>query len=522
MISVSSKMLSASRSSGGDRECTAVRRHPDIQFWDKVWFLHQDSTSAECQLRQPSMQPVPASLAAWLFSDSAARLVATISAVLQMECFAWGQTGRRTARHWVKHGRLSLTDILHEAPRVLQLVSPDDKKTLSAVCKSVRRLVHAFASRITLQEDDTMQHLLDTAVGPHLLRLDLHGIKLTATAVSGLNNAPFTSLRSLTLCNCGLNGSTISKLVAGSCWPLLQHLSLRNNKLSTAAIKAMVGSNWPQLQHMDLSCNKLTVSAISQLTQLRWSNLEILDLSSNPYLESNAIRKLSSGSWPLLKGLAIGGSFGLAFFAEVTASSWPLLETIHVNCDYCPPQAVSFAGCWQNVKNLQIVTRLPTPLGSFSSFSMPAVSGLTEANWTNLQTLDLSRSNLGRSGITQLANGQWPLLHKLDISRMLYPEALTPDEYADFAEGSWPKLIYLNLAHNKMSDECAVQLTSGDWPLLANIDLSYNDIGADGSAELAEADWPYLEHLCLHGNKPECCGCILARHVPMPNHGVPN
>ena len=440
------------------------------------------------------------------------------SAVLQMESFAWGQTGQRTARRRVNKARLSLTDILHEAPRVLQLVSPDDKKALLAVCKSTRRLVHAFANRITLQEDDSLEHLLDTAVGPHLHQLDLHGIKLRATAVPGLTSAPWSALTSLTLCNCGLNGSTISKLAASKCWPVLQHLSLCNNRLSTAAVKAMAGSNWPLLRHLDLSSNKLTASAISQLTQLRWANLEVLDLSKNPYLDSSAIQKLSSGSWPLLKGLAVGGNFGLGLFAQMTASSWPLLETVQINCNYCAPQVVSFAGCWQNVKNLQIITHLPSPSDKFRSFSMPAVSGLTAAEWTNLQTLDLSCSSLGQSGVMQLAHGQWPLLSKLDISQIANCALLTPDDYADFAQGSWPKLTYLSLAHNKMDNDCAMQLAYGDWPLLANIDLSYNNIGADGGTELAVADWPYLEHLCLYENKPECCGCQIARHIPMPTH----
>lgn len=118
-----------------------------------------------------------------------------------------------------------------------------------------------------------------------------------------------------------------------------------------------------------------------------------------------------------------------------------------------------------------------------------------------------------------LAQGQWPLLSKLVISQIQDCAYLTPTDYADFAEGSWPRLTYLSLAHNKMDNECAVELTGGDWPLLAIIDLSYNNIGAAGGAELAVAEWPYLEHLCWHENKPECCGCQVARL--MPTHDAP-
>ena len=432
----------------------------------------------------------------------------------------WGQTGRRTNRRRANQGHLLLTDILHEAPRVLQLVSPDDKKALLAVCKSVRRLVHAFACSVTLQEDDSLEHLLDTAVGPQLQELHMYGIKLTTISVSGLTSAPWSALKSLTLNNCGLNSSTIRHLAACKCWPELQLLRVRNNRLSTAAVKAMAGSNWPQLRLLDLSSNKLNASAISQLTQLRCSNIEALDLRHNPYLDSSAIRRLALGSWPLLKALAVGGAFGLGFFAQVAGSSWPLLETIRISCDYRTPQAV-FAGCWPNVKHLQIIAHMSPPLSCFTSFSVPAVSGLTEAHWTNLQSLDLSYSNLGSGGFVQLADGQWPLLRKLDISRMQHHGLLSPDHVAAFAEGDWPMLTYLSLAHNGMNDDCAMELIDGDWPLLATIDLSYNNIGAEGGAALAVADWPDLEHLCLFENKPECCGCVMARQVEMPTHVAP-
>ena len=438
-----------------------------------------------------------------------------------MDGFVWGQTGPRINRRRASQDRLLLTDILHEAPRVLQLVSSDDKKALMAVCKSVQRLVHTFASSVTLQEDDSLEHLLDTAVGPHLQQLRMYGIKLTTTSVSGLTSAPWFALTSLTLNNCGLTSSTITQLAASSCWPELQLLRVRSNRLSTAAVTAMAGSNWPQLRHLDLSSNKLNASAISQLTQLRWSSIETLDLSNNPYLDSSALQKLASGSWPLLRGLAVGGVFGLGFFAEVAGSSWPLLETIQISCGYCAPQAVRFAGCWPNLKHLQIITHMPSPLACFASFEMPAVSSLTEASWTNLQTLNLSSSGLGQSGFMQLARGRWPLLSKLDISRMQLDGHLSPGDVAAFAEGDWPVLTYLSLAHNGMDDECARELLDGDWPLLATIDLSYNNIGAEGGAELAVADWPYLEHLCLYENKPECCGCRIARHIEMPTHVVP-
>ena len=141
---------------------------------------------------------------------------------------------------------------------------------------------------------------------------------------------------------------------------------------------------------------------------------------------------MEAGSWPLLKCLSISGDFGLKLFVQLAASSWPLLETIQTSCNYCAPQAISLAGCWRNVKNLQIMTCDPS---QFGSFSMPAVSGLTDTEWTNLQALDLCYSDLGPSGFTQLAQGQWPLLGKLNLSQS-QRYVFTPLDYANFAMGS--------------------------------------------------------------------------------------
>lgn len=434
-----------------------------------------------------------------------------------MECCSWEQTGYRSLRRRVNQGSwqdipqlsyipyISLIDVLHQAPRLLELVSPNGKRSLLAVCVSTRRLVLAFASCVSLQEDDTLQHLLDTPVGPCLHRLELHGIKLTATAVPELTSTPWSGLlKSLTLSNCGLNSSAISKLAAKN-WPMLEHLSFSKNKLGKAAIKAMAGSKWPHLAYLDLSSNKLNASAITALTQLGWSRLAGLQLDNNPDLDSNAIRRLASGSWPFLKHLTISGAFALKDFVRLAASAWPCLESLYLDCDYCPPQTISFAGFGRNLQSLQIQTHYPSQL---ASFGMPAVLGLTQADWPNLRVLDLSSCNhLRSSGFLQLSFGQWPFLSELDVSHsQLSGEDFTPEVY--FALGDWPQLTHLCLSHNGMNDECAAELTIADWPKLHTLDLSYNDIGATGSARLAQGDWPAMEHLCLHGNKPECiCPC---------------
>ncbi|KAL3158895.1 hypothetical protein ABBQ32_011610 [Trebouxia sp. C0010 RCD-2024] len=236
------------------------------------------------------------------------------AAALQMEeCCSWDRTGHRSPRRawkhtghrsprrcinqdsWQDYPQLSqFVNVLHAAPRLLELISPNDKKTLMALCTSTRRLVHAYASKVSLQEDGALQHLLDTAAWPRLQVLEVQDFRLPVTAVPGLTRAPWAALlTSLTLSNCRLNSSTISQLAAGN-WPMLQHLSFRNNRLGKTGIKAMAGGNWPRLEHLDLSSNRLNAGAITQLTQYAWT-WRLLDLE----VHDNPDMSLQSRSWHL-------------------------------------------------------------------------------------------------------------------------------------------------------------------------------------------------------------------------------
>ena len=128
---------------------------------------------------------------------------------------------------------------------------------------------------------------------------------------------------------------------------------------------------------------------------------------------------------------------------------------------------------------------------------MPALSELIQLPWHNLQSLDLSRSNLGGDGLRQLAGGQWPLLSKLDVSCEISAQHFTSATsiYARLAQGSWPRLRYLSLAGHGMNDDCAAELVNADWPKLQTLDLSYNRITCDGRARLTLGNWPGLQNL---------------------------
>ncbi|KAL3135730.1 hypothetical protein ABBQ38_006198 [Trebouxia sp. C0009 RCD-2024] len=271
----------------------------------------------------------------------------------------------------------------------------------------------------------------------------------------------------------------------------------------------MAGGNWPRLEHLDLSSNRLNAGAITQLTQYAWTwRLLDLEVHDNPDMDVIAVQKLASGRLLFLRGLGISGGFMLNWFIEEVASAWTRLQSVYLDCDYCPAHDISFAGVWPKLKNLQIKTREPSRRGILAK---PVRLELSEAEWPNLQSLDLSYSHLDSAGFSQLALGEWPLLSRLDVSHLPFSEdKFKPEHYAVFALGSWPRLTDLCLSHNGMDDECAAKLISADWPKLRILDLSYNDIGATGSASVAQGKWPDMEHLCLHGNNLECmCPCCI-------------
>ena len=126
------------------------------------------------------------------------------------------------------------------------------------------------------------------------------------------------------------------------------------------------------------------------------------------------------------------------------------------------------------------------------------LSRLYQPQWTQMQHLVLSNSQLGASGIAQLTALSWPKLRTLRLTG----NNLGTAEIAQLAQGAWPELRELDLSRDLLDAAATAQLVLGAWPLLKRLHLDCNpDLDAAAINQLADAFWPCLTYLSLFAIK---------------------
>ena len=171
---------------------------------------------------------------------------------------------------------------------------------------------------------------------------------------------------------------------------------------------------------------------------------------------------------------------------------------------------------------------------SNNSLSAASMKQLIEADWLNLQKLDISQNNRQwcRKIHNQLVQAPWTAVQDLDLSR-------TPLEVSDalqlgklgwnfsmlrlagcfahladhdevqamhhLAAEEWLELKVLNVSENSLSAAGVAQLVKGDWRARRSLDISNQTESSSGHSarfveELGKAQWPALQHLNLSLN----------------------
>ena len=88
------------------------------------------------------------------------------------------------------------------------------------------------------------KHLLSTALATPLHTISLKGFKLNVNHIADLTAATWFALTRSNLSKTGLSSTMVAKLAAAQ-RPLLQQLNVSNNKLGTAAVRALISHHLP-------------------------------------------------------------------------------------------------------------------------------------------------------------------------------------------------------------------------------------------------------------------------------------
>lgn len=404
-------------------------------------------------------------------------------------------------------------DIIHQAPRLLDVFPQDSLKALSATSRNLRQAVHNLVTVVTVADEADM-HCLLKGSWPHLsmivmqhqeygyssfsqllkprwqllARIDLstrcfgsvdvvllvkplehphqttQGVyQIYVRPLRGLLNKVGPGLRRIHLSEINLRGmgpAVLTQLSQGS-WPLLTSLDMNDNKLGADSIAELVKGDFPALESLDLSSNKLDVAAMKQLVKGDWPALKYLWLSINPLLNAEGIKQMSNTKWGQLHDLSLSYSpISPDMMQELIKLPLPKLRTL------------SLSGCGLDVA---------------------AVSMLAGAKWPILRSLRLTENRMPAEAVSQLILGHFPALRLLDLSNC----KIDTVAMQQLILGDWPLLQDLDLSYNQLDNEAIGYLLRGHWTSLTNLSLNQNTFGVQAVQELTTGDWPVLRFLCL-------------------------
>ena len=226
-----------------------------------------------------------------------------------------------------------LSGLLIELPEILDSLPVGSLKAMLSTSRSLRSLIHTFASRMAIATQKDASLLL-CRTWPNLRHLQICGT-LQCTHMQKLCKDSWSNLTSLNLSRAKLSLPCLQLLAQGS-WQSLTHLNLSQNKLYGPHMKALHSGTWPTLKVLVLTECSLNRYSMSYLASGPWHQLEVLGLGYNRLTDAE-IAKLSKAKWPQLKELNLTAGFSWlkapAALQHISMADWPKVVQVSLCCN---------------------------------------------------------------------------------------------------------------------------------------------------------------------------------------------
>jgi len=348
---------------------------------------------------------------------------------------------------------MPLSDLIHQVPRLLELMPSECLAALIATSTTHRSQIHNYVTSTTISDPTHASDLISCS-WPRLVKWtladqDSHRIQtirvtcdMTVAAASVLAKASMLSRWQLQLEGIQLSAAVAAEIAKGH-WPFLVGLHFWRAKLTRAVVQELVAANWPALTLLSSVEMPVDMGMLSLLSQARWPQLAILDLC-NVTLRSTQEGK--EQEIQLLSALSNALSWMVSKVdPEQTSSSssatldWSSIITLNLTCQQIDTQMVT--------KLLHTgVNRIELLVLNFVQLDAAVILQLTKSECPRLQALFLRCNGLGSVAMSYLAQGKWPLL--------------------------W----MLNLEGNELEDTALDELFTGEWPLLEELKLTVRSL----------------------------------------------
>ena len=393
----------------------------------------------------------------------------------------WFQTAPACCRDSSRQGQMNLdcsaqsavtlSDVVHAAPRLLEVLPPESLKALSATCSFLHTWTRTRITASTLRISGHLS-LLQPQQWPSLCVVWI--------------TASFDPLGSTGLQHVRTDWMFLAGMFSSS---TLDADGLRLI-LIMPAIKHLGSHGLAPCQRHLLAMSQFAKH--SKDARLKVMVVELLDK------EDDTLRQLSSMTWPHLSVLAICSKrIGPDAFLHLKPNSLPSLDNLTIKTYKIATQAAK-----------HLAEGLPRMLLSvllFTSADAAAAHHLGTADWPCLAALHNNSYMYKLSGdrsldvasVQKLAQGQWPCLQELHLSC----NDLDQCAIAHLIQGRWPMLRKLTLDNKYMTkavcDMLSIVSVSEQLQTMQCVITTPDFRGCFQLKRLSSTIWPLLQDVCF-------------------------
>ncbi len=349
---------------------------------------------------------------------------------------------------------MPLSDLIHQVPRLLELMPSQCLAALIAMNTTHRSQIHNYVTSIAIS-DPTHASDLISCNWPHLVKWtltdqDSHMMQaipihcdLTVAAASVLAKASMLSRWQLQLEGTQLSAAVAAEIAKGD-WPSLVGLYLGRTKLTRAVVQQLVAANWPALTCLSTLETPVDMGLLLLLSQARWPQLAYLSLPSSKLLATHKLMEMEMEKMLLLAVSNTLSDETSVMFRKVSSSSSATID-------------------WSSIITLDLTDR---------QVDTQMVTKLLHTGMNQLELLMLNDVQLDAAAILQLTTSECPRLRHLYLSCT----GLGSAAMSYLAQGKWPLLQKLSLDGNELEDTALDELFTGEWPLLEKLKLTVRSL----------------------------------------------
>ena len=339
---------------------------------------------------------------------------------------------------------MSLSDLIHQVPRLLELMPSECLAALIATSTTQRSQIHNYVTSITICDPTHTDDLISCS-WPRLVKWtladqDSHRILIRVTcdmtvgAASVLAKASMLSYWHLQFEGVQLSAAVAAEIAKGD-WPTLVGLYCRCSKLTRAVVQELGAGNWPALTCLSASQMPVDMGVLSSLSQAHWPRLACLSLPNWSLMSTQERMELKMLLLPDVSDILSTATNHRSRPTPTSSSAtsaiidWSSLITLNLSHQQVDTQMMTKL-LHTGVNRVELITLNCVQLDA------AVILQLTKSECPRLQVLCLSYTGLGSAAMSYLAQGKWPLLEKLDL------------------EG------------NELEDTALDEVLTGKWPLL--------------------------------------------------------